>query len=235
MTTADDLMRWFQEMAAQHNSVRLLNAYRGIPVIKPAIIQSVNQGYVVVDAHPLQTTCMNLEGQTFMLVDIMPYALHARVVAVEMLRNQAILAEFTRTDSSIGKRLTVRVQPQKPVETQVYDGELRVPGKLADISTSGAGITELQTHVYGTINWRKGQLVYLDVKLPNSLEVLRFQAKITNLIPSSETPLNRVGMTIMPDSSTLAILQEYVQIRQEETMEELEHVHESLCRQQALK
>ena len=235
MTTVDELMRWFQEMAAQHSSVRLLNAYRGIPVIHPASVQSVNQGYVVVEAHPLQTACMNLEGKTFMLVDIMPFALRARVVAVEMLRNQAILAEFTRTDSSIGKRLTVRVQPKKPVEAQIYDGEFRVPGKLADISTSGAGITELQTHVYGTINWHKGQLVYLDVQLPNSINVLRFQARITNLISSPDTQLNRVGMTLSSDPTALAVLQEYIEARQADTIEELQRVHESLCRQQALK
>ena len=235
MTTVDDLMRWFQDMAAQHSSVRLLNAYRGIPVINPASIQSVNQGYVVVDAHPLQATCMNLEGKTHMLVDIMPFALRARVVAVEMLRNQAILTEFARTDASIGKRLTVRVQPKKPVEAQIYDGEYRVPGKLADISASGAGITELQTHVYGSVRWHKGQMVYLDIKLPNSSQVQRFQAKITNLIPSLETQLKRVGMTLMSDPATLEVLQAYIQIRQEETIEELKLVQESLCRQQALK
>jgi hypothetical protein len=233
MTTVDDLMRWFQEMAAQHGSVRLLNAYRGIPVIHPATVQSVSQGYVVVEVHPLQAACMNIEGRTFMLVDIIPYALRARVVAVEMLRSQAILAEFARTSASIGKRLTVRVQPRRPIEAQIYDGELRVPGKLADISTTGAGISELNTHIYGAVQWQKGQQVTLDVRLPNREPVMRFKARITNLVSSPETPLYRVGMTISADPLTIGALQEYIEARQEETIEELQQVYGSLCRQQA--
>jgi len=235
MTTVDDLMRWFQDMAAKNGSVRLLNSYRGIPVIHPATVKSVSKGYVVVEVHPLQAACMNMENRTYLLVDILPYALHARAVAVEMLRSQAILSEFARTSSSIGKRLTVRVQPRTPIEVQIYDGDLRVPGKLADISTSGAGATELNTHVYGTINWKKGQPVFFDVCLPNSESVVRFHAKITNLITSQDTHLSRVGMTISADPKTLVILQEYIDARQEETIEELQQVYEAMCRQQAMK
>jgi len=42
-------------------------------------------------------------------------------------------------------------------------------------------------------------------------------------------------MTLMSDPATLQVLQAYIQIRQEETIEELKLVQESLCRQQALK
>lgn len=233
MTTVDDLMRWFQEIAAHQGSVRLINAYRGIPVIHPATIQSVSQGYVIAEVHPLQAACMNIEGITFMLVDIIPNALRARAVAVEMLHSQAILTEFARTSSSIGKRLTVRVQPSQPIEVQIYDGESRVSGKLADISASGAGVTEMNTHLVRSDGWEIGQQVYLDGRMPNREKVMRFRGKITSLVSTPETPLSRVGMTINADPATMEALQEYIATRQEETLEELERVYESLCRQQA--
>ena len=232
MSARDDLLRRFQGLAARRGSVRLLNAYRGIPVAHPAVVLSVHQGYVALEAHPHQAACMTLEGKTYLLGDIFPQALQARVVSVDMLRSQAMLAEFSRAQASIGKRLTVRVQPVEPLDAQIYDGEHRIACKLADISSSGVGLTALNTHVYGAVQFNLGQQVYLDVKLPSSQTILRLQAKITNLVVSADSLLQRVGMTISPDGPAQDILREYIATRQAETLEELQRVHESLCRKQ---
>jgi hypothetical protein len=232
---ADDLLRYFQELSARHGAVRLLNTYRGIPVIHPAAVQSVNQGYVVVEIHPHQAACMSLEGKTHLFPDNGSPTLQARVVAVEMLRSQAILAEFKRANASIGKRLTVRVQPNAPIDVLLYDGENRVSGKLADISTSGMGIAELNTHIFNPVTWEPGQGVYVDFKVTPEGEILRFKGKIVNLVPSRGMPLQRVGMTIEARPPAREALQDYIAMRQAETLEELHNIHEMMCRQQGLR
>jgi len=232
MHPSDDLLRYFQELAARGGRVRLLNTYRGIPIIHPAVVLSVNQGYVVVEIHPHQAVCLNLESSTFLVSDQVAQTLKARVVAVEMLRNQAILAEFRRTDSTIGKRLSVRVQPDTPVDVVIYDGENRVDAKLADLSSMGMGVTELNTHIFNQVDWKPGQGVYVDVKLSQSGEPVRVKGKVTNRIPSQGMPLERVGITIQPDLPARDAFGDYIAARQVETLEELNRVHETMSRRQ---
>ncbi len=234
MSARDDLLRRFQGLAARRGSVRLLNAYRGIPVAHPAVVLAVHQGYVALEVHPHQATCMLLENKTHLLGDIFPQTLQARVVSVDMLRSQAMLAEFSRAQASIGKRLTVRVQPVEPLDAQIYDGEHRTACKLADISSSGVGLTALNTHVYGAGHFNKGQQVFVDIKFPGSPSPLRLQAKVTNLVVTPDSLLQRVGMTIAPDGPAQDTLREYVATRQAETLEELQRVHETLCRKQGV-
>ena len=238
MHPMDDLLRCFQELASRKGSVRLLNAYRGIPVIHPAEVLSVNQGHrpaqvqIIVELHPHQAVCMSLEGKTCLIGAGLAQALQARVVGVDMLRSQAILAEFSPANSSIGKRLAVRIQPKTPLEAQIFDGEHRLACKVNDLSYSGVGVTDVCPIGHPQINLAKGQLLFLELRLPASNGMLHLRVKISNLESSPETPFQRLGMTIFPEMPADELLRAYIATRQVETLAELQLAYETLCRKQ---
>jgi hypothetical protein len=239
MDSADNLLVRFAQIIRHPEAVQLLNTYRGIPVMYPATVNNVDHGYVTLEVHQYQAACMALENQTYVLAEVLQQPLHARVISVDFLRSRVILTEFSPASQSVGKRLTMRVQPKAPLEAEILDGEHRFPGKLADISTSGAGLA-FSTHVYENVKWSKGQQMFVDLHLPGSAnppeadQVVRLRAKITSLVQQSGTPQQRVGMTIHPDPPAEAKLRSYISARQAEIMAELKRVYDSMCRKHGI-
>jgi hypothetical protein len=229
-----DLLRRFQELVTCRGSVRLINAYRGVPVAHPATVLAVHQGSVVMDVHPHQAACMLLEGKTHLLGEKFPQALRAGVVSVDILQSQALLAEFCQAQASIGKRLKVRVQPAEPMGALIFDGKQRIPCQITDISERGAGIAVLKSLASGAVQLSKSQRLFLELKLPGCISLLQLQAKITSLLVEKDTQLQRIGLITFPDQPTQLLLQEYIAVRQAETLEEVQRVHQYLCLKQGM-
>jgi hypothetical protein len=230
MAHQDDVTRIFSMLLEQRKPATLINTYRGIPITNEARIVTISQGYVAFSVHEYQAVCMTLEGKTLVKSNLLPEVYQARAVAVDVLTKQAILTEFTGSGTSVGKRMAVRVQPKIPVDVELYDGKHRIPGKLADISTTGVGIFTFATYIYGELSFEKSENVYIDVRMPTSDTILRFEGKITSVMHQKGTFLHRLGVKLLPNPATDATLQQYVTLRQDEVLHELQAIYETMAR-----
>ncbi len=235
MKATDDIMKHFEAIASEQKPLRLINSYRGIPISYEASIVTINQGYVALKAHPYQATCMALEGKTHVQSDLLPEVYQAKAVAVDVLKSQAILTEFSGAGVTVGNRMTVRVQPREPIDAEIYDGEHRIPGNLADISSSGVGVFTFATYIYGDLTFQKGVKVFVDFRLPTSEPVVRCQGKITSLVHQPGTFLHRLGLQIWSTPASEPLLQQYVAVRQEEILDELKRVYKSMYQDKDLR
>jgi hypothetical protein len=228
----DHLLRNVELLATQGGDIRLLNTYRGIPVIHRAAILFDKRGTVAVEIHPHQAVCMKLDGKTFVVTENGSDPLLARVRKVEMLSREAILSDFQHAGTVFSKRFAVRVQPSAPIALSLDDGVNRAAAQLVDISSSGMGVSGLNAALLGHENLQVGQVVHVEFNLPICEEKLHLKGRITCCTPSHAGLLLRVGMATHPDPPARDRLQEYITLRQAEILDELEHMYETLCRQQ---
>jgi hypothetical protein len=230
MAQQDEITRILNGLLEQQKPVRLINTYRGIPITNDARVITISQGYAAFTVHEYQAVCMTLEGKTFVQSDLLPEVYQARAVAVDVLTKQAILTEFTGAGTTVGKRMAARVQPKEPVDVEIYDGKRRIPGKLADISTLGVGIFTFATYIYGELSFEKSESVYIDVRMPLSETILRFEGKISSVMHQKGTFLHRLGVKLVPNPSTDGALLQYIAQRQNEILRELKAIYETMAR-----
>lgn len=230
MARQDQITRTFNSLLDQQKPVRLINTYRGIPITNDARIITISQGYVAFNVHEYQAVCMTLEGKTYVQNDILPEVYQARAVAVDVSTKQAILTEFTGAGTTVGKRMAARVQPKEPADVEIYDGNRRIPGKLADISTTGVGIFTFATYIYGELSFEKSENVFIDVRMPLSDTIMRFEGKISSVMHQKGTFLHRLGVKLVPNPATDAALLEYITHRQNEILRELKAIYETMAR-----
>jgi hypothetical protein len=231
MTPNNDIMKLFGTIAEQKKLLKLINAYRGIPISYDAKVITISQGYVALSVHEYQAVCMTLEGKTYVQSDLLPEVFQARAVAVDVSTKQAILTEFVGVGHSVGKRMAVRVQPKEPADVEIYDGERRIPGKLADISTSGVGVFTFATYIYGDLSFEKNANVFVDVRMPLTDIILRFEGKVTSVAHQKGTFLHRLGVKLFPNAAAEPTLTRYISLRQEEVLRELKAIYETMVQE----
>ncbi len=229
MAQQDNVTRILDLLREQRKPVRLINTYRGIPINNDARIITISQGYVAFGVHEYQAVCMTLEGKTFVQGDLLSEVYQARAVAVDVLTRQAILTEFAGVGNTVGKRMAVRVQPKEPVDVEIYDGKRRIPGKLADISSTGVGVFTFATYIYGELSFEKSENVFIDVRMPVSDAILRFEGKISSVVHQKGTFLHRLGVKLLPNPATDQPLLLYITQRQEEILRELKAIYDTMA------
>jgi len=223
-----DFLRAFEELAEKGQSVELINAYRGISVVNSAAVIKVLDGYVTMEVHPHQTVCMAFENQTLVRSATFTQVLRARAVAVDVTGKQAIVAEFIEAGMNMGRRSSTRVQSAMPLDADIYHNFQRIPCKLADISTTGIGLFAIETYIYSSLDFTLGGEVVVDVNLPTSDDLLRFQGKITSLGDTGGHYLRRIGLEIFPDEGSKPVLESYVEKRQQELTLELDRIYKAM-------
>lgn len=233
MISEEELMQRFHLIAEADIPIWLFNTYRGVPVTHTATILSIGQGYVTFGVHEHQAVCLALEGKTHLRGDLLPEAYQAQTVAVDVMSRQAVLAGFTGAGHTLGKRMAIRVQPREPADVEIYAGDRRIAGKLADISTIGLGVFTFATYIYGDLSFEKNAGVFVDVRMPVTNDILRFQGRVASVAHPKGTELRRMGIRLLPDPEAEAVLTQYVQARQDEIRRELEAIYESMLQERS--
>jgi hypothetical protein len=228
MAEQDDLLSLFQELQATESPVKLLNTYRGFPVSYEATILTIDQGMLACRVHEYQAVSMALEGITHLQHERLPETVRASVMAVDVVKKRAVLTEFERAGSAIGKRESIRVQPNEPLDAEIYDGRRRIGGKIADISTTGVGVFTFAAYIYGDLSVELNKEVTVDFRLPNTEEIGRFQGVVTSVVDQKDTSMHRLGVKMTPNPKLQPLLEDYIRTRQEETARELSLIYTSM-------
>lgn len=230
MESGSQILANMRELAQNEQPLILLNTYRGVPVVTTARIINVSSGYVAVSVHEYQAVCMSIEGNTHVQSDYLSQAYQAEAVAVDVLKKQAILTDFVPVEEGVGKRVNVRVRPENPMDVEISGDDFSISGKVADISTSGVGIYTLAAYVFDEMPAEPGAPVFVDIKMPKTPHTLRLPGKVSNLIYREGNIIQRIGVRIDAGAELAMELQNYVSVREEAILHELELIYETMRR-----
>jgi hypothetical protein len=233
MVLRDEMMFLFQQVLDARQPVTLINTYRGFPISYPATLMAVDQGYVAMSVHEYQAVAIALEGKTYIKSSVLPEVIQATAIGVDVARKRVAITEMKGVGNSVGRRTSIRVQPNEPIDAEIYDGRRRITGKIADISTRGVGVFTFAAYIYGDLSFEKDKEVFIDFRLPSSEAILRFQGVIASISAQKTTFMHRLGLKISPTPEVEPLLLGYIDQRKNETMLELKLVYESMSRQKA--
>jgi hypothetical protein len=232
MLQGDEILAWLQDFAATNQPVRLINAYRGIPVAYSARVIRVDAGNAVFAINEYQAVCMALDGKTHLQHPDLPEILRARAISVQVPLKEVTLTEFMKAGASLGSRLYTRVQPNEPIDAEIRIGQKLFPCQLVDISLNGVGAITLGTYAYGDLGVEKGSRVQFHFALPPTHAPVQLAGQITSVSDTEDSEQHRLGCKTFPENAVDLLLLEYVALRRDELMRELSMVYTTMRREQ---
>jgi hypothetical protein len=227
----DPILDWLLDCAQNDRPVRLINAYRGIPIAYFTRAIAVNVGNAIFAVNEYQAVCLALDGKTHIQRPGTPDALRARVISVDVTKKEVILTEFTRAAGPLGKRMTTRVQPSSPIDAEMRLGNHLFPCQLVDISLNGVGVITLETYTYGDLEVGKGSKIQLYFTLPPMHMPVQLAGQVTGVIEVQDSHQRRLGCKTFPESNVDLLLLEYVALRRDELMRELSLIYTAMRRE----
>jgi hypothetical protein len=124
--------------------------------------------------------------------------------------------------------MNLRVQPKEPLQVRIYSGDVSALAMLADISQTGVGIYSFWAYINDQLDFRREDVVRLEVNLPTSEQIVRLRGKITNITRERGSVMYRVGILTFPDPTKEPVLADYISQRQAEILDELELIYQTM-------
>jgi hypothetical protein len=137
---ANFLLR-FDKVVRHKSKVRLLNSYKGLPVISEAEIIKVEPDSIVIQCDVQQIACLLIERHTYLQATELEGTTMASLLRLDPATKKAELGNFFQVDGDMSQREFVRVEPDEPISVmlQVNSRSSWVKGQLVDISVRGVG------------------------------------------------------------------------------------------------
>lgn len=211
--STEAIMADLHEVANASESVELLNLYKGVPVVSKASFVRFDPQAVTLKTTRPQLVCLERDGRTVVLSDILQVALSAQVAALDAGAQTVTLAQLSITDKNVGDRMTVRVEPLEVIPVNLWAGDQLLAARLTDLSLNGAGLM-----ISGSFPGLKRKMpVRLAFQLPNgpvdSEGIIRYSKQDTASI--------RVGVDFSENTRIRVMVADYIAARRDEIMSEL--------------
>lgn len=207
--------------------VQLFNTYRGIPITTDARLLAKQDSCLVLQVDPRQAVCLFLDSKTCLFDPATAKALDCAVLGLDITSLEATIADF-HIDPCPEKRTTVRVQPEEIIEVTLTLEGCTLTAKLADVSQVGLGLFSFDTYIYCEGGFNEGAPVSASLRLPGVNDVIQCEGRIVHAFRRIDPRLHRLGIQISPDSTSLALLQQYIDQRVWELNHELQFIYESM-------
>lgn len=182
-----DLIQILAQTARNRGEVRLLNIYKGLPILFETNINSVGNFEILVSGSRQQLACLYYQRETYLQLKDVPFIIRSQVMRLNLAREEATLAEFEKAQNNIGKRTQIRVEPEDAVLTSIRftgtNSEIVAP--LADISAEGAGVY-VEPYLFPPRLFQPGGELTMSITLPDAVT-----QKIRNLPQRATKPLQQ--------------------------------------------
>ncbi|GIV64363.1 MAG: PilZ domain-containing protein [Chloroflexota bacterium] len=132
----------FWEYANRQIPIRLLNHYRGMPVVNEGWIERTDDDGILISTHKNQIACLYLSHTTIIELEALQLILSARVIGIQLASRKALLGDFQPVPRPFVHRAQIRVEPEVPVQVflRAKTGYQEVHAAIKDLSTQGLGI-----------------------------------------------------------------------------------------------
>jgi hypothetical protein len=228
MSTPEDLPGQLEQIARLEPVVTLLNEYKGVPVSREALVQSVDTGTAHLAVHKHQAVCLSLEAETVLQSKLLSLALLARVVALDVVTGAATLTDFIPTVYLIGRRQAIRLKPQSPVEVSVEN--LRLNGRLINLSMSGLGLHLPLPSGVAERDFQMNPDLQIHLQLPTEASRVELAGRVAHSTFRNGAYL--LGINLAADAEAQRALENYIAQRQATVTQELETIYNRICADQ---
>jgi len=191
----------FERIYQENLDLHLINVYKGFPISYAAQITAIDRKSIQVKSSPFQIVCIYQDKETYIRSSAFPYAVHAKMMKVDISQAQVILSRFEYISGNIGERKQVRVEPEVALEGMIKpeDKHMNLIGELSDISLDGLAIL-LSPGLQATKILREGTRVVIHIELP--IENKPLPLANIDIIPRRSIHAERFSGIKKPISST---------------------------------
>jgi hypothetical protein len=196
-----NLIPLFWEYANRRIPIRLLNHYRGMPVINDGWIERVEEQGILVGTHKNQIACLYLTHNTVVELEALQLTLSGRVIGIQLASRKALLGNFEPIPRPFVHRAQIRVEPEVPVQVflRARSGYQEVNAAIKDLSTQGLGIY-LERSLYHPRLYPVGGEIQVRFSLPINHKTTPHTAPLSGSTPMEER-FSRESIRGLPQSS----------------------------------
>lgn len=194
------------------NDLKLLNYFREVPINFGASIDHIEKGMVELTVHQLQAALMQQQKETLIRSSHFKHDVVAKVSKAGPEKRFAFLTAFSYVQILSDRRANIRVGVSENVQVDVSFGQLRLQGRLKDISIGGMAIIAPE---------KEGIDENARVKLTFSLRGHGVEIPGTVLRVVDEPPRKGYVIQFTPDSKSDATISQYIFQTQSEIIREL--------------
>ncbi|MGD0585661.1 MAG: PilZ domain-containing protein [Oryzomonas sp.] len=121
--------------------LKLINYFKGLPLIYPATVAAVERDILELDVQPQQAVAMANNLYTLIRCKLFSHDIAAHVQYVNVPRHAASLGKLRFAEIMAERRSSIRLELAHPTQAAFPFQGQDMPGRLSDISTSGAAIS----------------------------------------------------------------------------------------------
>jgi hypothetical protein len=225
-----DIYFSFQNILSENQSVDFINTFFGLPIQnKGRLVRLGEEGHLFVSVPAAQVVGMQSNHNTHMKNELFPSVVKARVVEASLPAGLVELADFEYSDDSIGKRRSIRVEPEEPIKVTVIPEEKRqttTPSygvDIVEISIEGLSVIIDRTY-YDAKTFGKEKKVFIRYHLPiaeGQMTIVSYEGIIRNIVLGKKC---RIGIEVFPDSGIKLTIAKYIAYRREQLLKKIEKI-----------
>lgn len=215
-----EILEVFRRKALSNETAKatLINYHKGLPIIYPAKIVSVEHGIVDMDIHPQQAVAIADGRYAFIRVSQLPYAIVARAQYVNVKKHAASLNKLGFIEIMAEKRNAVRLAFDFSEKATVSCNDQKFQADMVDISVQG-----LAVNFEKFVEFEDGAELSLTFSLPDPVQqqmvLMTLPATLVAINGHASPYLGRFKFT--PDKHQEQFLSRYIFHRQVEIIHEL--------------
>jgi hypothetical protein len=229
-TDQNSITRELVQAARTHREIKLVNVFRGLPIVYPATLLESGERGIAVGVHRYQSVCLELDRHTFIQSEVLPKTVTAEVAEVNLASTTAILTNLAYANNTIGNRTAIRVEPKKPTQVTISKDRRKFTGNLADISVDGLGLFILAMYVYTLDVLQDTATVQLELKLLDDKKELKLTGEIAYIREMGSALRLGVRIAASPDTEAQRTILQFVSQRQTEILREVKQLYDLFYR-----
>jgi len=214
--------------SSEDRSVQLINIYKGVPISHNASVIKVINDRLTLKFHKNHTLCLNMEGRTYIQSKLFLKPIKARVMTINTTEGYAILTDLILSDPSFRKRQHLRIALDYDESTVVSicapDCNVKLFGKLKDISTHGVGVIVIAVEDIISKSFSQASQVQIQFYLPFTHPEEATEIKVPGEIRYIDRDQEnfKLGIQTFPDPDTETRIEKFITQRKTEILEEVE-------------
>ena len=227
LPVSDDVLSIIGYLRQQNAALELTKSFKGVLVQQDVSILEVNPdeaSFRVTDTE----MCAALEGDVYLNSQLLPKPVTAQIKSLNLKKGTLVLSGFAYFDIEWKKRRHERVQPKKLTFVNLQWKRKVARACIANISVDGMGLFAYKLLEHG-LRLQPGSEVQLNFELPPDRKYSALKGEIIYINPIGSFTA-AIGIRLLPKAKQSRLLGEYVALRKQEIMEELNRAYWELSR-----
>ena len=227
LSAVDDVLSVIRDLGQQNTTLELTKSFSGIEVHEEVSILEVNLDDATFRVNNTET-CAALEGDVYLNSRLFPKPVMAQIKSLNLNRGMLVLSGFAYIDINWKKRRHERVQPKHPIYVTLHWKGKATRPCMRNISVDGMGVMAYKL-LESEMRIQPGSNVQLDFILPADHIFTALKGAIIHINPMGSF-LSVIGIQLFPKVKEARLLEQYVTLRKQEILEELNQVYWKLSR-----